>query len=329
MHPFFRGRRSIGSSAARGVGEDRDGRRASASGRDGSSGSDRACNSGGPGADSGSGIPVSCGSLSFRGCGEYPRRRRTTWVRLPWAGSGKRSTAHLAGGPWRGRLDVVKRSGRGEAMPKTLGIGFAGGIAPSRRAVARGRGRKLFNGSRGSPPGPAQWRQRTGTSWRSIGSQPAVSRRLFRCFKAHLPRSLWTVTVNGGTRRRPGGWGLRRHTACAERLGPLPPDSCCRRRTSSRCRAFSLHRCLRLPFQELVLTAVPNNKKPCFLSVSRVWKNLDSFFATCPPPACSKWLRVDTRQTPGSAHDGAHRHPGAAGHGASSLRRPSPAGTSG
>jgi len=36
--------------------------------------------------------------------------------------------------------------------------------------------------------GPA-FQQRTNTSWRSTRSQPAVSRRLFRCLGAHLLRS--------------------------------------------------------------------------------------------------------------------------------------------
>ena len=36
---------------------------------------------------------------------------------------------------------------------------------------------------------PMPFQQRTNTSWRSIRSQPAVSRRLFRCLGAHLLRS--------------------------------------------------------------------------------------------------------------------------------------------
>ena len=36
---------------------------------------------------------------------------------------------------------------------------------------------------------PMPFQQRTNTSWRSIRSQPADSRRLFRCLGAHLLRS--------------------------------------------------------------------------------------------------------------------------------------------
>src|SRR5947199_7030511 len=48
---------------------------------------------------------------------------------------------------------------------------------------------KMRMGRERSCARPSPFQQRTNTSWRSTRSQPAVSRRLFRCFGAHLLQS--------------------------------------------------------------------------------------------------------------------------------------------
>src|SRR5437764_11211424 len=83
------------------------------------------------------------------------------------------------------------------------------------------------------------FQQRTNTSWRSIRSQPAVSRRLFRCLGAHLLRSpsivesglnvLALVSATGG------------HTTPVERDHSFSPNSVLRPLTSFRCPFFSTH----------------------------------------------------------------------------------------
>src|SRR3989454_7999546 len=87
--------------------------------------------------------------------------------------------------------------------------------------------------------GPAL-QQRTNTSWRSTRSQPAVSRRLFRCLGAHLLRSpsivksvlnvLALVSATDG------------HTPSLEHHRSVSPrNSVLRLVTSFRCRLFSTH----------------------------------------------------------------------------------------
>src|SRR5947208_5116082 len=86
--------------------------------------------------------------------------------------------------------------------------------------------------------GPA-FQQRTNTSWRSMRSQPAVSRRLFRCLGAHLLRSPWIV--------KSGSTHLARiflgdgHTPPVENLGSPAPILILCRMTSSRCRYSFVH----------------------------------------------------------------------------------------
>ena len=86
---------------------------------------------------------------------------------------------------------------------------------------------------------PASLHQRSATSWRSTRSQPAVSRRLFRCFGAHLLRSPWTVKscpdTAAGFRRACG------QTPSAERLVSPTPSFAAGRGTSSGCRFVQNH----------------------------------------------------------------------------------------
>ena len=85
--------------------------------------------------------------------------------------------------------------------------------------------------------GPA-FQQRTNTSWRSTRSQPAVSRRLFRCLGAHLLRSPSIVKslVVSALLLATGG-----RTTPVERDRSLSPNSVLRSVTSFRCRLFSTH----------------------------------------------------------------------------------------
>src|SRR5205814_9769399 len=85
--------------------------------------------------------------------------------------------------------------------------------------------------------GPA-YQQRTTTSWRSTRSQPAVSRRLFRCLGAHLLQSPSIVKslIVSALVLATGG-----HTTPAERDRSVSPNSVSRPTTSFRCPFFSTH----------------------------------------------------------------------------------------
>src|SRR5438876_9274836 len=85
--------------------------------------------------------------------------------------------------------------------------------------------------------GPA-FQQRTNTSWRSTRSQPAVSRRLFRCLGAHLlqgPSIVKSLIVSALVLATGG------NTTPAERDRSSSPNSVSRLVTSSRCPFFSTH----------------------------------------------------------------------------------------
>ncbi len=113
--------------------------------------------------------------------------------------------------------------------------------------------------------GPA-FQQRTNTSWRPTRSQPAVSRRLFRCLGAHLLRSpsivksLIVFALVSATNR---------YTPSVERNRSVSPNSVSRPVTSFRCPFFSTHSFD--PFVSLIYSPI-KNKKPCSHEVSRVWK---------------------------------------------------------
>src|SRR5437763_15471983 len=82
------------------------------------------------------------------------------------------------------------------------------------------------------------FQQRTNTSWRSTRSQPAVSRRLFRCLGAHLLQSPSIVKslVVSALLLATGG-----HTTPVERDRSFSPNSVLRSVTSFRCPLFSTH----------------------------------------------------------------------------------------
>ena len=105
-------------------------------------------------------------------------------------------------------------------------------------------------------------------------SQPAVSRRLFRCLRAHLLRSPSTVNprqTHGTCLVATGG-----HTPPAENLGSPTSQSVLASRTSARCRVLS-HSPSR-SFRRSVSVSVVHreNKKPCSPSASRVGKSWSS-----------------------------------------------------
>ena len=86
--------------------------------------------------------------------------------------------------------------------------------------------------------GPA-FQQRTNTSWRSTRSQPAVSRRLFRCLGAHLLRS--PSIVKSGFIVSALVLAIRGHTPSVERDRSFSPNLISRPVTSFRCPLFSTH----------------------------------------------------------------------------------------
>src|SRR5882762_10300299 len=86
--------------------------------------------------------------------------------------------------------------------------------------------------------GPA-FQQRTNTSWRSTRSQPAVSRRLFRCLGAHLLRS--PSIVKSGLVVSALVSATHGQTPSVGRDRSFSPNSVLRPATSFRCPFFSTH----------------------------------------------------------------------------------------
>src|SRR5437667_6277906 len=129
--------------------------------------------------------------------------------------------------------------------------------------------------------GPA-FQQRTNTSWRSIRSQPAVSRRLFRCLGSHLlqsPSIVKSLIVSALVS------ATNRQTPSVERDRSFSPNLVSRPVTSFRCPLFSTHSFD--PFVSLIQSLI-DNKKPCSHAVSRVWKFYDASI-TCLPPVYPMW----------------------------------------
>jgi hypothetical protein len=102
----------------------------------------------------------------------------------------------------------------------------------------------------------------------SLRYQPAVSRRLFRCFGAHLLRSPWTV--NPGSKLSACLVATFGQNPPAENLGSPTPDFGLVTVTSSRCRV--LYYSQLLTFRSLSLATVVHGKtkNPATVSVSRV-----------------------------------------------------------
>ena len=131
---------------------------------------------------------------------------------------------------------------------------------------------------------PVPFQQRTNTSWRSTRSQPAVSRRLFRCLGAHLLRS--PSIVKSGLIVLALVSATNRHTPSVERDRSVSPNSISRPVTSFRCPFFSTHSFD--PFVSLVQSLL-DNKKPCLhrgkQGLEILWTSI-----TCLPPVYPMWV---------------------------------------
>ena len=133
--------------------------------------------------------------------------------------------------------------------PACLAIGAAAGnralVAVRQHPLARRHSALKSQPRKSKGPGafahsrPAPFQQRTNTSWRSTRSQPAVSRRLFRCLRAHLLRSPWTVKSSADTLAC--FWTTGGQTPPAENLGSPTPLFVSCQMTSSRCRVVLTH----------------------------------------------------------------------------------------
>src|SRR5947199_10641531 len=98
---------------------------------------------------------------------------------------------------------------------------------------------KMRMGRERSCSRPSPFQQRTNPSWRSIRSQPAVSRRLFRCLGAHLLRS--PSIVKSGLNVLALVSATDGQTPSVERDRSFLPNSVSRQVTSFRCPLFSTH----------------------------------------------------------------------------------------
>ena len=115
------------------------------------------------------------------------------------------------------------------------------------------------------------FQQRTNTSWRSIRSQPAVSRRLFRCLGAHLLRSplIFELDKIAVAVFR----ALSRHTASVASVHSPRPISVLRPTTSFRCRVFLAHSSVPLVLVVRSQGFMGKTKNPASFPVSRVGKS--------------------------------------------------------
>lgn len=114
------------------------------------------------------------------------------------------------------------------------------------------------------------FQQRTNTSWGSARSQPAVSRRLFRCFGAHLLKSPWIVKFCSlilALRRNPRG-----HTTSVTIQSSSRQFLICHRRhhLRSRCRVSLVHS----SFTFVIVSVIQGIKNPASIPVSRVGNSL-------------------------------------------------------
>ncbi len=111
---------------------------------------------------------------------------------------------------------------------------WQGGILAVKSQPPKLKGPRAFAHSR-----PMPFQQRTNTSWRSTRSQPAVSRRLFRCLGAHLLRS--PLNLKFGKFALAALLACSGHTPSVANPGsPLPFSILCRM-TSFRCRLVFAH----------------------------------------------------------------------------------------
>src|SRR6266496_2951500 len=165
-------------------------------------------------------------------------------VMLPLVTACKAGASLFSHGP-------TKMASRPGAAPGELSFGDSAAQAGARLVEIKRAGScvGLWPSARTSRPvplaeptlgeGPA-FQQKTNTSWRSTRSQPAVSRRLFRCLGAHLLRS--PSIVKSGIRDLALVSATNRHIPSVERDRSFWPNSVLRTATSFRCPFFSTHR---------------------------------------------------------------------------------------
>src|SRR5438445_7161971 len=128
------------------------------------------------------------------------------------------------------------------------------------------------------------FQQRTNTSWRSTRSQPAVSRRLFRCLGAHLPQC--PSIVKSGLNVLALVSVTNRHTPPAERDRSVSPNSVLRPVTSFRCPLASTHSFE--PFRSLIKSLMDKQKT----LLTRGKQGLEILWTsiTCLPPVYPMWV---------------------------------------
>src|ERR1041384_2708010 len=125
-------------------------------------------------------------------------------------------------------------------------------------------------------------------------SQPAVSRRLFRCLWAHLLRS--PSNVNSGSTHLARFFAIDGQSPPVENLGSPAPVLISCRLTSSRCRLRFVHRSFTFRLRWQLFREIKN---PAYFAVSRVGKLYGSSI-TCLPPGypnsfrglalCTTWI---------------------------------------
>ena len=130
---------------------------------------------------------------------------------------------------------------------------------------------------------PVPFQQRTNTSWRSTRSQPAVSRRLFRCLGAHLLRS--PSFVKSGLVVPALVSATNGHTPSVELDRSVSPNSVLRSVTSFRCPFFSTHSFD--PFVSLIYSPIKKQKT----LLTRGKQGLEILRSiTCLPPVYPIWV---------------------------------------
>ena len=151
-----------------------------------------------------------------------------------------------------------------------------------------------------------------------LRSQPAVSRRLFRCLWAHLLGS--PLTANPGQTHVTCWMATGRRTPPAENLGSPTSQFVLASRTSARCRVCSHRPCRSFRLSASVSLVPRANKKPRSPSVSRAgksWSSRDALYLlTFLDPAGGYVPGLDRNE--GGTHNRSTMHD------VSSLGRPSP-----
>src|SRR5437773_1954272 len=136
------------------------------------------------------------------------------------------------------------------------------------------------------------FQQRTNTSWRSTRSQPADSRRLFRCLGAHLLRSPWNVKAFRIVSARV--FAHDGQTPPVECLGIPAPEFVWHCQTSSRRHVVIVHRLFTFRCRH---SPSVSGKQKTPLARSKQGVEILFRFVTCLPPDYPNSLRGFARDT--------------------------------